>query len=209
MNSPRGSATCCGQLAALLCVAVATFGCNAIPQPVPIPVAPDQALLRVEGGAESPAPLVMIGLPGSVSGAGVVTIDGRALVHSESNEDGAFVAVVEAATGDTLSLRFGGSEPTKLEVVAEAFVIQTLPPQLETGTSLEPDARGLVHLAVRSSGSLAGIIAVNRRTGEVVVAPEKNAEGAYEATLAATQGDTLTIYANIHPLGPALELQVP
>jgi hypothetical protein len=193
----------------LLVIIALLAGCgddhSGTPQPVPIP-----GQLRLSQAVPiEPEPVTVVGLPGAVAGAGRVflQVDGR-VVEVRSAESGSFYAIVQARGGQTLSIRYEDSEAAS-KVVETRVGIQTPPPPkpISGVPPIELSAGQATIRGQASTGDI-GIIGVNQQSG-VVVTTTAQPDGKFTLSIAASSGETITVYHDDTPFGAEWRLTAP
>ena len=152
----------------------------------------------------------VVGLPGCVSGKGLVTIEtlGKSYTGS-STEQGTFSMSVSSKIGEQLAIHFNTSQPG-FKTVQEIGVQAPQPPQPIPGVPpLTPLAGGQVEVQGRTvAGAGRPVFGMNLRTIEIVEATSTTG-GDFQLVLTATSGDALEIYDDTDPLGVPWPLTVP
>jgi hypothetical protein len=178
-----------------------------VPHPDPLP---DVAKARASALFPNlTADVRLVGLPGCVGGAGEVTIESLgALVTASATPEGSFVATVRSRAGELLAIRYRRSEPALKKVGTAGIKVQPppepiagVPPLTDLG-----DGRYRVEGRTRSNGG--DVFALNARTGGVATAIS-DATGRFQLELAATSGDTLSVYDDLDPIEISWDLAIP
>jgi hypothetical protein len=194
-------------------VAVAGGACGSetgVPHPDPLP---DVTRMRSSGlMVDRPGAILLVGLAGAVAGQGTVTVETLgASVSAPSTSQGSFIfPAIATRAGELLAIRYQSS-PAALKKVATIGIQSSRPPGPIPGVPPVTDlGGGRVRVQGRSivEGPGIPILGVNGRSGEVVTTMTTTG-GDFALELGAATGDTLELYHDEDPLGPAWMLTIP
>lgn len=178
-----------------------------VPHPDPLP-----DVARARASALFPnltADVLLVGLPGCVAGAGEVSIESLgALVKTSATPEGSFVATVRSRAGELLSLRYRSSEPAQKKVGTAGIKVQPPPEPIAGVPPLTDLGDGRFRIEGRTRATGGAVFAVNARMGGVATATS-DGTGRFQLELAATSGDTLSVYDDQDPIEISWDLAIP
>ncbi len=178
-----------------------------IPHPDPLP-----DVARARASALFPnltADVLLVGLPGCVGGEGEVTIESLgATVKTGATATGSFVATIRSRAGELLAIRYRASEPALKKVGTAGVKVQPPPEPIPGVPPLTDLGDGRFRVEGRTRVTGGSVFALNARTGGVATAAS-DATGRFLLELAATSGDTLSVYDDQEPIETSWNLTVP
>ena len=181
-----------------LLIVLALAGCGdstGIPQPDPIPIV---SMIRTSRVSVEPSGSVdLVGLPGSVGGAGTVTVtSSTSQTTGPAGSTGTFALTIPSASaGEELAIRYNKSEPASVRVPGIPPPGGPIPPGPIAGVPpVTATTAGKVRVRGQT-GQAAGatMLGVNPSLGEVVTAPVA-ADQTFSFEIAATTGQQLKVY---------------
>jgi hypothetical protein len=180
-----------------------------VPHPDPIP---DPLRIRLTGLPPiGPGGKVdVVGLDGSVAGAGTVTLESSlAQVEATSTGQGSFAATIEARPDELLRIRFGESDSVEKRVT-KLGITAPRPPEPIAGTPpVTSLGGGKVQVEGQShAGAGKTVIGANFSNGDIATATTAP-DGSFKLELQATSGESLQVHVDGDPLGPGWALTVP
>ena len=190
----------------LLLVPTACGDQTGTPQPLPIPC---PQLMRLGAApAEVAIEVDLVGLSGAVAGAGsLVAVNGTQSQQTRSSAAGSFYLALSARGGDVLQVRFGDSEPALIEVPVMTAMVPRPPTPIDGVAPVTP--RGGARVLVQGQLAAAGrALVANASTGAVALV-DSDGNGRFAVELGASSGESLRIYEERVPLGPAWLVMVP
>lgn len=178
-----------------------------IPVPDPVPII--NHIKSTEGKPEL-SPIVIVGLPGSVPGNGLVHIINAELSHQNQvapSSNGSFVAFIEARAGDSLAITYNNSLPIQYVVPLKGGSGKKEPPPPGPIPDVPPIVRISAEQVVIEGNTMAPagveveqVIAINETIGHLAVALVNQDTHNFRIEIAANPGDNLAIYRDFSVL---------
>jgi hypothetical protein len=194
----------------LLAVLLIAPACVGAPDPMPIP-APSIQFVRASNapGEGGEGPVHVVGLPGAVSRAGLVTVTrGTQKFEARSTAAGTFSVMIVARRGDELRFRLDSSEESAAYVVQAITSLYGPVPYPIPGVPPVSSPTGGVVTVRGQSGANVGIVAVNMDTGDATSATT-GTDGTFTLQIPGEAGQSLRLYDDGVPLGDPWELTIP
>jgi hypothetical protein len=192
----------------LLCLASCSDE-TGVPHPDPIP---DPARIRLTGLPElaTTGKVDVVGLKGSVAGAGTVTLESAVTrVEAASTKEGSFAADIEAKPDEMLRIRYEESDPVEKRVIKQGISVPRPPEPIAGVPPITSLGGGKVRVEGKShAGANQLVIGANFTTGHIGTSTTAT-DGSFRLELEASTGDSLQIHDDDDPLGPAWSLTVP
>jgi hypothetical protein len=217
MKSPRLGEESWRARAALSALALLlVHGCGGDGDKVGVPQPEPLALKMRNGpmGKESePREVLLLGMPGSVAGAGEVAVQTKQGERSTgSTAAGSFALQIVAGPDEEVSVRYEDSGAAPYTVAAVSCPVSGCAPRPAPGprTGLEPitaPVAGKTTIQGEVTGP-ADAVAVNLRSGAVATATPATDSG-FRVELAAQSGDAVEVFSDGKPMSASWKLTVP